>query len=273
MPEPSDVARHYTSGDLAQRILAGLRAEGKDPDRPQPEDLAPVDQMHIGGRAATLKLAQLAGIEPGWQVLDVGGGLGGAARTLARQLRCQVTVLDITEELVRVGAMLSERMDLAGLVHFRHGSALDLPFPDGRFDAVWTQHSTMNIQDKQRLYQGAHRVLRKGGRLAMHEVLAGLVQPVGYPTPWAADESTSFLLPQAELRALIARRGFRQLAWEDVTEASLEWFRRVAPSIGPPPPLGVHLILGDKASAVLRGQVRNLAERRIEVIQAAFERP
>ncbi|HVA25935.1 MAG TPA: methyltransferase domain-containing protein [Chloroflexota bacterium] len=276
MLELSAVERHYTRGNLAERILEGLHKSGKDNGRPRPEDLAAVDQFHIRGRAATLELAKVAGIQPGWSVLDVGGGIGGAARLLASRLRCQVTVLDLTDEFVRTGAMLCERMDLAGLVHFRHGSALDMPFDRERFDVVWTQHSTMNIANKDRLYDEAHRVLRPRGRLAMHEVVAGPVEPACYPVPWAVDESTSFLLPQAQLRTLIARFGFRELAWQDTTAASLEWFKRVALPPLPqasPPPLGLHLLLGDTAAAMLRGQALNLEERRLEVVQAVFERP
>lgn len=275
MPDPSAVERHYTRGDLGKRILEGLRKAGKDTERLRPEDLALVDQFHIRGRAATFELAKLVGIQSGWSVLDVGGGIGGAARLLARELRCQVTVLDLTDEFVRTGAMLCERMDLAGLVHFRHGSALAMPFDKGRFDVVWTQHCTMNIEDKDRLYDEAHRVLRPRGRLAMHEVVAGPVQPAHYPVPWAVDATTSFLLSQAELRKLIARFGFRELSWQDTTAASLEWFKRVALPPLPetsPPPLGMHLVLGEGAPAMMRGQVRNLEERRLEVVQAVFER-
>lgn len=273
MPEPTDVERHYTRGDLLERIFAGLRLEGKNPDRLQPRDTAAVDQFHARGRAATLELAGLAGIQPGWRIVDLGGGLGGPARTLARELRCQVTVVDLTAEFVRAGAILTERMDLAGLVHFRHGSALDLPFPDHWFDVAWTQHSTMNIGDKDRLYAAAQRVVRPGGRLAMHEVVAGPEQPVIYPTPWSSDGSASFLVPQEELRALVGRHGFRELAWKDVTEESLAWFERVAPALPDVrPPLGMHLLLGDRAGQMIHGQIRNLRERRVQVIQAAFER-
>ena len=271
MHDPSDaaraVARHYTRGDLAKRLFEALDKAGKDVGRLQPEDLESIDQFHLGGRAATMELAELAGIQQGWQVLDVGGGIGGPARALAKALRCQVTVLDVTEEFVELGALLSERMDLAGKVHFRHGSGTDMPFPDGKFDCVWTQHSTMNIADKERLYAEAQRVLRRGGRLAMHEVVAGGVQPVEYPVPWAKDASTSFLLPQAELRAIIREAGFRELAWRDLTEQSLDWFKRApTPSL---PGIGMRLLVPPEA---MRNAVRNLEERRNEIVQAAFER-
>jgi MPBQ/MSBQ methyltransferase len=274
MPDTSAVERHYTAGDLADRLLIGLRAAGADPDHLRPEDVAPIDQLHVRGRSATLELAELAGIQPGWHVLDVGGGLGGSARLLASRFRCQVTVLEVTREFVQVGAWLSERMDLAGLVHFRHGTAVDMPFDDGRFDAVWTQHSTMHIEDKRRLFEEIHRVLRPGGRLALHEVAAGREQPVIYPTLWSTDGSGSHLLTSSAYRLLVGGLGFRELAWVDVTEASLRWFRKVTPPPGLAdlPPLGPHLILGDDSLPAQRNQLRNLAESRLEVFQAAFER-
>ena len=113
----------------------------------------------------SLELARLAGLRAGAEVLDVGGGLGGPARTLALRLGCRVTVLDVTEEYCRVGVELTRRTGLAGRVSFHHGDALALPFADARFDVVWTQHSSMNVDDKEALYAGIHRALRRGGRL------------------------------------------------------------------------------------------------------------
>ena len=90
------------------------------------------------------------------RVLDVGGGLGGPARTFASVFGCTVEMLDITKEFCRAGTALTAQTGLSDLLSFRHGSALDMPYPDGSFDMVWTQHSSMNIADKARLYQGIH---------------------------------------------------------------------------------------------------------------------
>jgi len=266
---------HYQRPELGAAILAALRAAGKDPERLAPGDLAPVDQFHTRGRDATLELARLAGVAPGTRVLDVGGGLGGPARTLAAELDCRVTVLDLTEEYVRVGADLTRRAGLADRVRFQHGNALTLPFPDGDFDLVWTQHSSMNVDDKARLYAEAHRVLRPGGRLALHEIMAGAGGRPHFPVPWARQPALSFLRPAAEVRALITRAGFRELAWDDGTAAAVAWFRQrvaAAAAAPSPPPLGLHLLLGDDFAAMFRNQVRNLEEDRIAVIQAAFDR-
>ena len=55
--EAGGVNAHYGRQGLGEVILEGLRAAGKDPDRITPDDLAPVDQFHIRGQAATLELA------------------------------------------------------------------------------------------------------------------------------------------------------------------------------------------------------------------------
>lgn len=270
----TSVNAHYGRQDLAEAILSGLRAVGKDPDRLTYGDLAMVDHFHIGGKDATLELAHLAGVRGGQRVLDLGGGLGGAARTLAAEFGCRVTVLDLTEEFCRVGEMLSARTGLSGRVTFKNGNALGIPFADESFDVVWMQHSTMNIADKERLYTEIHRVLRPGGRLAMHEIMAGKVQPVHFPVPWAANASISFLRSAQAMRTLIADSGFLEVSWVDASQQSREWFQRplAALAAGKRPPLGLHLLLGETFVPAFRNQFRNLEEDRATVIKAVFER-
>ena len=268
------VGTHYGRGDLATKILEALRAAGKDPEAPTPEDLTPIDQLHARGREATLELARLAGITSGMRVLDVGGGLGGPARTLASEFGCAVEVLDLTEDFCRAGEVLTARTGLGDRVSFQHGNALEMPYPDAGFDVAWTQHSSMNIPDKERLYREIHRVLRPGGRLALHEILAGPVSPIHFPVLWARDPALSHLRPPAEVRALLRDTGFEELAWIDETTPALRWYeRRLAAAPGGPPPLGPHLVFGDDFGEMLRNQVLNLSERRISVVQALFERP
>ena len=87
-----------------------------------------------GGKAATVRLAHLAGFAPGTRVLDVGGGLGGPARTLAVEFGCHVAAIDLTESYVRAAAMLTARLGLGDRVTHYVGHALELPFAPGAFD-------------------------------------------------------------------------------------------------------------------------------------------
>ncbi|MDP9368205.1 MAG: class I SAM-dependent methyltransferase [Chloroflexota bacterium] len=269
-----DVSGHYTAGDLGEKILASLRAAGKNTDALQVEDLAQIDQLHSGGAHATRTLIGRASMQPGMRVLDVGGGLGGPARLIAHDAACTVTVLDLSEEFCRVGEMLTARVGLTGRVTFQHGSALDIPFPDGAFDWVWTQHSTMNIVEKERLYREIYRVLRPGGSLAMQEMMAGPVQPIHFPVPWARDPSISFLWPPAKIRASLTEIGFREAEWVDEREAVLA--NLPAPASGQPetgsPAVAAQVLFGPQLLEMVQNVGRNLREDRLALVQAVFEK-
>lgn len=259
------IQTHYTRAELGDVILAALEKAGKNVNRLSPEDLAPIDEFHIRGRAATLELAQAAGLDATKRVLDVGSGVGGTSRCLAKEFGCRVTGIDLTDEYCRAAEMLSAKTGLAHLVDFRQGDATNLPFDDCTFDVVWTEHVAMNIPDKTRLYKEMHRVLNPGGTLAIYDVLAGPSGPVLFPVPWARTPDTSFLVQPDELRKLLAQAGFTVTDWSDTTEAARAWFVSLAERIrkGGFPSLGFHVLLGADFQSMAQNQGRNLQEGRI----------
>ena len=264
------MTRGYWERDgLERAILDALGAAGKDVDALTIADLAPADHFHGGGKPATDRLARLAALAAGSRVLDVGGGLGGPARTLAVEHGCHVTVLDLTESYVRTGAALTARLGLTDRVTHQHGSALALPFPDASFDVVWTQNSGMNIDDKEALYAGFARVLRHGGRLALQEPMAGPVEPVVFPVMWARDRSASFLRRPQAMRAAIEAAGFVTRAWDDVSgEIAGPASAADVPAYSAP-----RIIMGDALEEIVRAQQRNRQEQRIVMIQAVLDLP
>jgi ubiquinone/menaquinone biosynthesis C-methylase UbiE len=268
------VISHYTTGGLGDKILASLRAAGKNPDALRVEDLAPLDQFHSGGLAATRELLRRSGVKQGMRVLDVGGGIGGPARLLAHTTGCSVTVLDLSEEYCQVGELLTSRVGLAGSVTFRHGSALAIPFAEAAFDLVWTQHSLINIAEKSRSFAEIHRVLTPGGRLAMQEIMAGPVQPLCFPVPWATDAATSFLLPPTEIRALLESIGFREVEW---TNEGIDVVAAARAAQAGQSQVGFRpfaaLALGPRLPEMQANAERNLREDRTILVRAVFERP
>ena len=261
------MAGYWERDGLLPRILDALKAAGKNLDALTIDDLAPADHFHGGAKKATDRQARLAQLRPGMRVLDVGGGLGGPARTLAVEHGCHVTVVDLTESYVRTGEALTDRLKLGDRVTHRVGDALKLEGGPGEFDVVWTQNSGMNIADKERLYAGFARVLRPGGLLVIGEPMAGPVQPAVFPLMWARDASSSFLRTPEEMRAVMERAGFHVRAWEDVTAE----LAGPSPAVTPPH-FAARLIMGDGLDEIIRAQERNRAERRIVMVQAVLER-
>jgi SAM-dependent methyltransferase len=203
----------------------------------------------------------------------VGGGLGGPARTLAATIGCQVTVLDLTPEFCEAGEELTRCTGLSDQVRFQVGDALALPFPDRAFDLVWTEHSSMNIPDKPRLYAEIHRVIRPGGRLALHEITGGPGGPVSFPVPWASRAELSFLLPEAELRARIREAGLHERLWQELSGPSLAWAEsRLAPATSPAEgPRGLPAPLAPERAQALANLRDGLAQQRLRVVAAVFE--
>ncbi len=267
------VSRHYATHDLGNQILAALKAAGKDLDALTVDDLAPVDEFHIRGRLATEELAHLAEVQPGQRLLDVGCGLGGTSRYLAATVGCHVVGLDLTEEYCQVAEMLSARVGFSDRTVFRQGSALRLPFDDGHFDVVWTEHVQMNVADKAGFYGEMARVLKPGGRLAFHDIFAGANNDgVRFPVPWAADESISHLIGVQKLQAVLEASGFARVCWEDKTNDSMTFFHSALKRLRTEgwTPVGLHLLMGNDAVAKFENVLRNLEENRVRVIQAVM---
>ena len=70
------------------------------------EDLAPIDEFHIGGRLATDNLIDQLNFSAQGYVLDVGCGLGGAARYVATKYKNRVAGIDLTPEYIETGKVL-----------------------------------------------------------------------------------------------------------------------------------------------------------------------
>lgn len=257
MSVEASITRHYAASDLLSAIEAGMAALGKSPETVGIDDLGPVDEFHIGGRAATTELCERVGIVAEAEVLDVGSGIGGTARHVASTFGCQVAGLDLTPDYVEVARTLTEWTDLTDQVRFEVGNALDMPFEDGSFDAATLIHVGMNIEDKAALFEEVARVLRPGARLGLYDIMSTAEAEVAFPVPWAPDASVSFLAPLAAYRDMLESAGFEVEELRDRRDFALEFFGAMKQRMAEqgPPPLGLHVIIGSETPQKIANMV------------------
>jgi SAM-dependent methyltransferase len=258
------IQNQYSTGLSRRNIEQALIAAGKDLDHLQPADLALLEDFHTMGRYATGQLVDLAEITRDTRVLDAGSGVGGTARYVADHCGCRVTAVDLTDEYCETSRWLNRLVGLDDRISVRQADVTELPFADGTFDVVISQHVQMNVADKARLYSEARRVLVNGGRFALWDITIGDRGELDYPMPWADQPEGSHLVTPDELHAVVKSVGFAVEHWNDLTEQAVALMQALLAQ--PPNPLGLQAFVPDfkrKAENLTRG----LADGRLRAIQ------
>jgi SAM-dependent methyltransferase len=254
------VARHYAHGSLEVSILNALAAAGKDVNHLAPRDLAPVDEFHVGGRQATIAFAEQFGSKPGMRLLDVGCGLGGAARYFASEQGCRVTGIDLSNEYVAVSNSLAARVGLEEQVSCSQGSALALPFASGSFDGAYMFHVGMNIEDKAMLFREVRRVLTHSGAFGIYDVMRLAEGELHYPVPWTSGPDASFVVDVDSYRRLLIASGFELVKERNRRDFALEVFSQMKArgAAGAPAPLGLHIVMGASAGQKVKNMMGDI---------------
>lgn len=270
------VAAHYSGDRLLEKIAAGIDRLGLAPGSFGPEELAPVDEFHIGGLPATENLVAQMGISPGDAVLDLGCGIGGPARYIAKRTGARVTGLDLTESFVRTGNVLSDWCGLAHQVTLEQGNALELPFEADSFAAAYMMHVGMNIADKAGLAAEVARVLNPGGTFAIYDVMQVGEGAIAFPVPWASTPSISALGSPGVYRGALEAAGFLKLAEADRTEVALAFFETMRAAMAAAddvPPLGLHLLMGEDQDAKVANMIENVRSGLIAPVEMIARLP
>ena len=271
MPTQQDVvASHYTHGNLTAAIRSGIESLGKTVASVTVDDLAPVDEFHIGGRQASEDFLGQLDLSAETHVLDIGCGLGGAARFVASRYNCRVTGIDLTPEYVDTASTLCQWVGLDHSIALHQGSALAMPFADGVFDRAYMLHVGMNIDDKAKLFAEVSRVLRPNALFGVYDVMRIDDGELAFPVPWAATPAASAVGKPAQYREALQAAGLSVIAERNRRDFALAFFDQLRARIaatGGAPPLGLHILMGRNTPDKVQNMIQNIAAARIAPVE------
>jgi SAM-dependent methyltransferase len=277
MSDAHSLAYYADGGELLAPVLTALEAAGLPTDEIDSDVLVGIDEFHGRGRSATVALLREANLAAGERVLDIGAGIGGPARTMARHFGAEVTALEPTARFAALGRELNRRCALEERIEVVQGEASALPFADASFDLVVTQAVWANLEDKGAMLTEARRVLVPGGRMAVFELVAGpAVEEFAYPVPWANGPQENHLISGDDARELVLAAGFEPRRWltgMEALKATLAPDEAGDPLVAPPVD-GVDLgLLMPNFEERMQTLAENVVGARIELLFAVFARP
>jgi tocopherol O-methyltransferase len=127
-----------------------------------PEDRTDHVQAQIDLIDEVLKWASVTDAK---SVVDVGCGIGGSSRHIARKFGCQAKGITLSPYQASRGNELAKEQGLADSTSFQVADALDQPFDDNSFDLVWSLESGEHMPDKKKFVDELFRVATPGGRI------------------------------------------------------------------------------------------------------------
>lgn len=118
---------------------------------------------------------QWCGVEKITKMLDVGCGVGGSSRYIARRYGCSATGITLSPYQAERANVISKEVGLSNCVSFQVADALATPFPNASFDFIWSMESGEHMPDKPRFVKELVRLCMPGGRVVVvtwcHRVL------------------------------------------------------------------------------------------------------
>jgi sarcosine/dimethylglycine N-methyltransferase len=179
---------------------------------------SPNEPIFDASRRTVERMAsRLEGLGTESRVLDVGSGYGGSARYLAATRSCRVTALNLSEVENERNRAMNREKGLDHLIDVVDASYEDVPYPDGTFDAVWSQDAILHSGDRPRVLAEAARVLKNDGDLVFTDPMQADDCPEGVLAPILDRIHLESLGSPRFYRETAGSLGMREVAFEDHT--------------------------------------------------------
>ena len=101
------------------------------------------------------------------KVLEVGSNTGFSVVNMALLSKAQCCRVDINKNSIDEAREYAKKMGADNLTEFKVGDALNIPYPDNYFDAIWVSNVTSFIDKKEQALKEYFRVLKPFGYLGV----------------------------------------------------------------------------------------------------------
>lgn len=115
------------------------------------------------------RLAECLALRPGLEALDVGCGVGGPMRNIARLSGCSIVGINNNAYQLRRLAHLNAKAGLAVQCSAVPGDFMAMPFPDGSMDAAYAIEATVHAPDWLGVFSEVFRCLKPGASFALYD--------------------------------------------------------------------------------------------------------
>lgn len=274
MTNQSGITSHYHRSNLFEAITDALEQHSPAEQPITADRLKGVDEFHTGGIVATEHLLAQLDIEPTTRVVDIGCGIGGAARHISINTGAKVTGIDLTPEYIDTAQSLSRLVGLGNNTEFVTGSALDLPVNSDSFELATLLHVGMNIKDKQALFKETARVLVKRGTFALFEVMQTAPGALNYPLPWATLAEQSFVASRNAYAKAAGQAGFELIYENNRKEFAVEFFNKLFASkpSTTPTALNLQLLMGPDTPIKLKNYAALINNGQLAPVEMIFRK-
>ncbi|KAG4411167.1 Delta(24)-sterol C-methyltransferase [Cadophora malorum] len=116
-------------------------------------------------------LAAKIGIKDGDKVLDVGCGVGGPAREIAKFTGAHITGLNNNDYQIERATRYAQKEGLSHQLDFVKGDFMQMSFPENSFDCVYAIEATVHAPSLEGVYSQIFKVLKPGGVFGVYEWL------------------------------------------------------------------------------------------------------
>jgi SAM-dependent methyltransferase len=132
------------------------------------------EQIHIGGFASSMDLAETAGIGAGMKGVDLCCCNGAGMRFLVRfRNAARMTGVDATETVVEQGRQRCRQAGLADRIQFILADVTGSGLASGSADFVWGEDAWCYVVDKAKLIAESARIVKPGGTIAFTDWVEG----------------------------------------------------------------------------------------------------